>query len=113
MNAIQYLEQDGWLKFRNRLKPHAQCFYKRFATPTRCNCNNDKEGMQVCVNVYELNGVFSFEIDLCGEAKGGTWLELKNYSLSPNIEEALAAIPRLLATWETFATYETTNTETK
>jgi hypothetical protein len=108
MNTIQHLQNQGWKEYPNRFKPHARCFYKRYNTPTRCSCNDDKEGMQVCVNYYKHDDNESFEIELCGEANDGTWLELKNYSLSSDIEKAIAVIPRLLATWETFANYKPT-----
>jgi hypothetical protein len=62
--------------------------------------------MQVCVNYYKHEDNESFQIDLSGQSDDGTWLELKNYSLSSDIEKAIAVIPRLLATWETFSNYK-------
>ena len=56
--------------------------------------------MQICVAVAEHEGRSSYEIDLHGELPDGTWIKLHNHGIPEDIEAGLAAIPRLLATWE-------------
>lgn len=108
MNTIQHLQENGWVEYPDRLRPSARCFYKRYATPTRCNCNNDKDGKQVCVSVSQWQDHQSFEIEICGEASDESWIKMQNYGYRVEITEALETIPRLLAMWETFANYKPT-----
>lgn len=91
---------DGWREYLDEFRKYARCFFKRFDTPTRCACNDDKEGMQVCVAVSEHDSRYSYEIDLRGELPDGTWINLQNYGMPKDIEAVLNTIPRLLATWE-------------
>ncbi len=100
----QELAADGWRECPNRLRDYARCFYKRFATPSQCQCNDDKPGMQVCIALSkEGHAGFppSIEMDMCGELADGSWVKLQNYGMRDSLEEALSAIPRLLAAWET------------
>ena len=99
--ACKYLRSNGWVEYKDNLRPHARVFYKRFETPTRCHCNQDKPGMQVSVSVSEFEGVVSFELDLRGELKDETSVQLKSYSLPKSVELALERIPLLLSMWET------------
>lgn len=91
---------DGWREYPDQFRKYARCFFKRFDTPTRCACNDDKAGMQICVAVSEHEGRSSYEIDLHGELPDGTWINLHNHGMPEDIEAGLATIPRLLATWE-------------
>jgi len=108
MNTIQHLKNEGWIEYPNRFKPHARCFYKRFDTATRCNCNDNKAGIQVAINLSQWEGRESFEIELCGEAKDESWIQVLNYGYIVGIEEGLKTIPRLVAMWEVFANYKPT-----
>ena len=94
------LLSDGWREYPDQFRKYARCFFKRFDTPTRCICNDDKVGMQICVAVSEHEGRSSYEIDLHGELPDGTWIKLHNHGMPEDIEAGLATIPRLLATWE-------------
>jgi len=49
---IHKLESLGWRWYSDVLRPHAKSFFKTFDTLTRCNCNSEKAGMQVCCRVY-------------------------------------------------------------
>jgi hypothetical protein len=101
----QDLAADGWREYPNRLKDYARCFYKRFATATRCYCNDDKGGMQVCIALSrEGHAGFppGFTMDMSGELKDGSWVKLVNYGMRDSLEDSIAAIPRLLAAWEAF-----------
>ena len=109
MNAIQHLKNEGWIESPNRLKPTSRCFYKRFDTPTRCNLNNGKAGIQVVINVSQWEGRESFEIEICGEAKDESWIQMLNYGYIVSIEDGLKTIPRLVAMWEVFANYKPTD----
>lgn len=102
--ACQTLKADGWIECQDMFRKYATCLYKRFDTPTRCACNDDKPGMQVCVAVSHHDKFMSYEIDLTGELLDGSWIKLHNYSLRQDIEKGLATIPKLLATWEFIAT---------
>jgi len=97
---------DGWKECPNELRKWARCFYKRFSTPTRCACNHDKDGMQICVSVSEYNRINAYEIDLHGELPDGTWVNLHNHGMPNDLEAGLATIPRLLATWEFIANHD-------
>ena len=99
------LLSDGWKEYPDQFRKYARCFFKRFETPTRCACNNDKEGMQVCVSVSEYDGRASYEIDLHGELPDETWIKLQNHGMPNDIKAGLATIPRLLATWEFIASF--------
>ena len=105
MKPASYLESNGWHESPNRLRKWARCFYRRFATPTRCACNRDKHGIQICVAVSQYNGVHAYEIELHGELPDGTWVNLHNHGMPDDIEEGIKTIPRLLATWEFVANH--------
>lgn len=102
-SACSLLERDGWREYPDQFRKYARCFYKRFDTPTRCRCNDDKAGMQICVAVSHHEQWWSYEIDLHGELPDGTWIKLHNHGMPPDIKDGLATIPRLLATWEFIA----------
>jgi len=102
-NTIHQLISQGWAEYPDQLRKYARCFYKRFDTPTRCACNDDKAGMQICVAVSEYKGNTSYEIELHGELADGTWIQLHNHTMPQNIEKGLSTIPRLLETWEFIA----------
>jgi len=91
---------DGWREYPDGSRKYARCFYKRFSTPTRCACNDDKDGMQAMIAVSEFAGRTSMELELCGELKDGTWLKIENYSLPKTAKEVAALVPRLLFLWE-------------
>lgn len=97
------LLSQGWREYPDRFRNTSRCFYKRHDTPTRCRCNDDKEGMQVCISVSEYEGKTSYELDLAGELPDGTWIKLQNYGMPEDIHEGLAKIPRLLTAWESLA----------
>jgi len=94
---VNHLLADGWKKWSDT--SHRWSYYKRFDTPTRCKCNDDKAGIQVCVAMYERG----YEISLFGELPDETWIELKQWVMPKDIKKGLAKIPRLLATWEFIA----------
>ena len=56
--------------------------------------------MQICVAVSEYDGKESYEIDLCGEIKDGSWIKLHNWATPDDFNEGSKIIPKLLATWE-------------
>jgi len=93
------LDQD-WREYRNQFKVTARCFYKRFETPTRCCCNDDRPGMQIEITVWDRGGVESCELEMSGELSDGTWMHLHNHRLPKNLDAVRALIPRMLATWE-------------
>lgn len=104
MNAlVRKLIDDGWREYPDGFRKYARCFYKRFDTPTRCRCNDDKAGMQVCCAVSEFRWRVSYELDLCGELQDGTWIKLHQWATPEDVEQGLAVIPRMLATWEYIA----------
>lgn len=96
-DTITWLVDNGWSEYKNGFKPEQRCFYKRFDTPTRCACNDDKPGIQIEIAV---TGDKSFELELIGQLRDGTWLRLLNYYLPKDVQAAVALIPRLLKTWE-------------
>lgn len=83
-------------------------FYKRHDTPTRCAGNDDKDGMQVCIYVSELQGALCIEMEVCGGLSDGTWLKLHNYSLPQDVRKVIDIIPRILAAWEAANTTQPT-----
>lgn len=110
MTYCDQLLAAGWREYPDQFRKYARCFYKRFDTPTRCHCNDDKFGMQICFAVSEHAGVESIEADLCGELADETWVKISPYSLPKDLAGCLATIPRLLATWEFMANYPTPDT---
>lgn len=69
----------GWREYPDQFKEYCRCFYKRFETPTRCACNDNKSGLQVCISVSEWQEKESFEIDICGKLKtahGLNWFNM-------------------------------------
>ena len=100
---IKRLTSDGWVVYPDQFRT-ATCLYKRYATPTKCHCNNGRDGIQVCVAVSEFEHIScnhaSIEVDIVGELGDESWVKLLNYSFGSDIDKALGAIPRLLAAWE-------------
>lgn len=97
---IDRLLGNGWREYPNVLKPHARCFYQQFNTPSRCNGNSDKPGLQIELAISELNSHTLMELELCAGLKDDTWLRIQNYSLPDDVEKVLKLIPRMLAAWE-------------
>ena len=101
---IPYLQENGWKEWADPFRKYARCFYKRFETPTRCHCNNDQEGIQICIAVSNLKDFGhdkdTYEIDLHGELSDETWLHLKIHGCPDDIEEGILKIPRMLVLWE-------------
>lgn len=100
LGSIAYLAADGWREYPNQFKKYARCFYKQFDTPTRCHGNGESPGIQVEIAVSERDGRESYEMELCGQLRDGTWIRLHNYGLPDDIHEVVALTPRLLAVWE-------------
>lgn len=100
MNTCEKLLSSGWREGKDQFKSYARMFYKRFDTPTKCNCN---DRMQVILYVSELHGTENIEMQLCGELKDKTWIKLEYYSLPRSIDEVTKLIPRILKTWEYIA----------
>ncbi len=106
MSAIcDRLASEGWREYPDQFRKYARCMFKQFDTPTRCACNSDKEGMQVCIAVSEWQGKESYEIDMHGQLADWTWIKLHNHGMPEDIKAGLATIPRLLATWEFIANH--------
>jgi hypothetical protein len=97
VGSSDLLAADGWREYPNSFKKWARCFYKQHATPTRCACNYDKEGIPIEIAVSDTGNM---EMELSGQLKDGTWLHVHNYSLPHEVEKVTALIPRLLAVWE-------------
>lgn len=92
---------DGWRECPNAFKKYARCFYKRFETPTRCHCNDDKPGIQIEAVVSKgFADKGNIELTLSGELRDGSWVRILNYCIPNTHAEAVALIPRLLAIWE-------------
>lgn len=99
LDLIDWLAADGWQEYPDQFKKYSRCFYKRFDTKTRCFGNDDKPGIQVCVAVSES----SYEIDIAGGLKDGTWVKIHQWSMPENYMDGLRLIPRMLRTWEAMA----------
>lgn len=108
LDPCSLLLSEGWKEGRDQFRQYARMFYKRHDTPTRCACNDDKAGMQVCIYVSELNGRTGYEIELCGELRDGTWLKLHQWAMPTDIRAGMLTINRLLSTWEFAANTEVT-----
>jgi hypothetical protein len=106
MSTPDKLLADDWREYPDQFRKYARCFYKRFDTPTRCACNDDKAGMQICFAVSEYEGVESIEADICGELPDGTWVKIMQHGLPKDLAGCLAVIPRMLATWESISNYK-------
>ena len=99
---LQQLEDQAWREYPNQFSPASRCFYRRFDTPTRCACNDDKPGIQLCIAVSDRN----FEIDLVGELPDGTWIKFQQWSMPHGYHVVKRLVPRLLALWEAAARTE-------
>lgn len=101
MDSTKTLESLGWREYPDQFRKYARCFFKRFETATRCACNDDKPGIQVCCAESEgFEGRPSYELDIVGQLPNGTWIKLHQYSLPNEVNGALAFVPQLLAMWE-------------
>lgn len=100
VRSSDWLAAGGWREYPNQFKKYARCFYKRFDTPTRCHCNDDKSGIQVEIAVSEWKWGEIYEMELSGELRDETWIRLHNHELPKDIQKVAALIPRMLAVWE-------------
>lgn len=98
---IAALKEDNWREFPNVLREYSRCLYKWFDTPTRCRCNNDKPGVQVCCSVSEFDMSTAYELEVCGELVDGTWFLVKRWGLPADLTKGLSLIPQMLKSWET------------
>lgn len=110
MNTVEQCVTElislGWREYPNQFKDYARCFYKQFDTPTRCHGNDDKPGVQIQISVSDgYAGSVSMEMELRAGLKDETWVKIQNYSLPKTIDDVIALIPRMLATWEAAANY--------
>ena len=100
---IKRLTSNGWVAYPDQFRT-ATCLFKRYATPTRCHCNDEKDELQVCIAVSEFEHMsgnqVSIEVDAAGELGDESWVKLLNYSFGSDLDKALGSIPRLLAAWE-------------
>lgn len=105
------LLNSGWKESPGQFKEHSRCFFKFYPTIIECNLNSKGRGIQICVCVtdykireYHLQGV---SIDLAGEHKDDSWIKIENYAIKEiSLENIEKLIPRLIKSWEAFATYE-------
>ena len=81
-----FLIEKGWkfggVAFDNDIETY---YYKIFETTTRCNCNDNKNGIQVVVSEFDMtkmNRPKVFEISIRAEKKDGFWINFKVYTLS-------------------------------
>jgi len=95
--TVEFLIADGWREYQDQFRKFQRCFFKRFETPTRCACNYDKPGIQICAAVSERGNC---EFDLAGELEDGAWIKLHQWSITATASESGPLIQRLLATWE-------------
>jgi hypothetical protein len=100
---MKILLENGWNSDTYVLYPNAECFFKRFETPTQCHCNDDKKGLLVMIAVYAVN--IEVEVEVVGELFDGTWIKIHQYALPKDIAEVLKIVPRLLVAWEAAATW--------
>lgn len=108
-SAIASLESGGWREYTDQFRKGTRCFYKRIDTPTRCHCNSDKDGLQVCIAVGEIDGYTSIEMDIRAELPDGSWVTLHNYGMNHlTMDQVFASIPRLLSAWELLANHPST-----
>lgn len=99
--VVTALLADGWREYPDQFKTYAHCLYKRFDTPSVCQGNADKRGMQIEIAVCEgFAGTVSMELTLSGGLKDGTWIKVLNYALPKTVEQVTALVPRMLALWE-------------
>ena len=99
------LEGDGWREMPDAFKNYGRSFFKRFPTKSPYRPESEKPGIQIQIVATSWKGKESHEAFLVGELSDGTWIELHQYALN-DIEQTLAlVIPRLLAVWESTATY--------
>lgn len=106
---IPLLLADGWKEYKDGRHPlSTHNLYKRFDTPTRCACNDDKKGMQVTIHLYpagrypNLTTVpESMEMEIAGQLPDESWYKVHAWCLDPiSLETVNKTIPRLLAGWE-------------
>ncbi len=106
-----WLESEGFRTAENHLRDRINAAtwyaYRRSKLPARrCECNDDKEGAQICVYPSDLRSLtgrddtISVEVELCGEA-GGDWYKLRAYGFK--LEELPAKLDdierRLVCAW--------------
>lgn len=102
-NKFKELGWDGGIK------PHYSnadmYWYKPYDTKRRCQCNNDKPGIQIVVYGWEMKHDWdykSFEIELCAEPNDNEWVSFKVYGIKDeNIFDVLEPqIQKLICAWE-------------
>lgn len=93
-----FLSSNGWVKYTSFGKP---IWCKRFDTPTRCKCNDDKSGVQIVIKEHEFDGWLSCSIDLTAKKQDDEWVEISIYGISDGLIEMLdRQCHQLLAAWE-------------
>lgn len=98
------LEAEGWRSYPDHLTHSNVSYFKRFDTPTRCRCNDDKQGIQVVVRLYgHPERGASYVIDIHGEVADGSWYHLERHGFPEELGYGLAAIPQMLRVWEAAA----------
>lgn len=105
-DSCEKLINEGWREYPDQFRKDSRCFFKWYETPTRCACNDNKSGMQICFAMSEYEDVESIEVDICGELPDGTWIKIMQYGLPKDLDECLAVIPRMLAIWEAITNYK-------
>jgi hypothetical protein len=108
--SIDLLKSQGWKTFPSD-KDYAISFYKKFDIEPSCYTN--KNGIQLCVELYYLEGFeppcSSWSINLKAESESEDWVNFNFYSLSiDDLESKLESLTqKLILAWQSVNTLET------
>lgn len=104
---ISKLESLGWRQCPGYESRQAT-LYKRYPSRHRCQCNDNKDGMQICVSVWDEMADMttpSIEVGIVGELPDGVWVNFKVYGLRGDelFERLDGIITMLVETWDNAA----------
>ena len=103
---IDELIEDGWTLYTDNLSQATADLYRRVPSDFRCKCNDDKEGIQFTIAIYESQGHVplpdSAQLKLRAQMPNDEWVDLRVYGLSPeNIVESIHThMIALLRAWD-------------
>jgi hypothetical protein len=105
----EYLAAHGWREgHRHNFDSHDRVWYKRVPSPTSCQLNQDKPGVQVSLKQWDhgkhypvAKGHVGYQLELQGECLCGRDIHLQTSIGDDELPEVLESqVERLRTLWE-------------
>jgi len=92
------LEKTGWKEWNvHRFESFNRQWFKQVETKTPCQCNKEKDGIQLQVTLYKFRQHESYELILHAETKTVGWLRM---SVDVEPENLVRRGVKLIKLWE-------------